>query len=333
MKRGVMLAATALVLMLAVPASAGTVLTYSNFFPPTHVQSQLAEQWAKEVEKRTDGEVRIQYFPGGTLADARGTYDGVVQGITDIGMSALAYSRGRFPVMAAVDLPLGYSSGKAATEVANRVYEKFTPEELDDVKVLYFHAHGPGLLFTKGTKVEKLEDLEGLKIRATGNSARVASALGATPVAQSMSDAYQSLRKGVVDGGFYPMETNKGWKMAEVVDYCTESYPAAYSTTFFVVMNKAKWKALPEAARMAMEELSAEWAVRHGKAWDESDAEGRAFFKEKGGSFIALDEAEQKRWHEGVQPVIADYIEETSAKGIDAEPVVDFTAQAVSDLQ
>lgn len=334
MKKGALLAALAALLMLAAPAMAGTtMLTYSNFFPPTHIQSKLAQEWAKEVEKRSGGEVVVQYFPGGTLTKARQAYDGVVQGISDIGMSALAYSRGRFPVMAAVDLPLGYTSGEAATKVANNVYRHFKPAELDDVKVLYFHAHGPGILFTKGTKVEKLEDLQGLKIRATGNSAKLAAALGATPVAQSMPDAYQSLRKGVVDGGFYPMETNKGWKMAEVVDYCTESYPAAYTTTFFVVMNKAKWNALSDKAKSVLETVSNEWAEKHGKAWDSSDQDGRKYFIEQGGSFIALGKAEGQRWHEAARPVVDEYIKETTAKGLDGKTIVDFTESSLKSLQ
>ena len=38
------------------PAAAQTIkLTYSNFFPPAHVQSQLADAGAQEVNKRTNG--------------------------------------------------------------------------------------------------------------------------------------------------------------------------------------------------------------------------------------------------------------------------------------
>ena len=72
-------------------------LTYSNFFPPSHVQSKLAESWCREVEKRTNGQVKVQYFPGGTLTKGPVCYDGVVNGISDIGLSCLAYTRGRFP--------------------------------------------------------------------------------------------------------------------------------------------------------------------------------------------------------------------------------------------
>lgn len=314
-------------------AAAEVTLTYSNFFPPTHIQSKLAEAWCAEVEKRTDGEVKINYYPGGTLTSAPDCYGGVVDGISDIGLSVLAYSRGRFPVMAAVDLPLGYKSGVVATKVANAVYEKYSPKEFDDTEIMYFHAHGPGLPFTKGKKIEKMEDFQGLKLRATGNSGKVVQALGGTPVSGSMSEAYQSIQKGVVDGGMYPMETNKGWKMAEVVNYCTEAYAIAYTTTFFVTMNKDKWASLSDHAKGVIREINKEWADKHGQAWDESDKEGRDFFISKGGEFITLSDEESARWKTAVEPIIGDYIADMNSKGLPCKDLVDFTVQTLNSLQ
>ncbi|WP_022662874.1 TRAP transporter substrate-binding protein [Paucidesulfovibrio longus] len=330
-----LLVLTLVLLAPALPSQAGPIkLSYSCFFPPTHVQSQLAEAWCREVEKRTDGKVQIDYYPGGTLTKANQCYDGVVEGISDIGFSALAYSRGRFPVMAAVDLPLGYTSGMAATELANAVYAQFKPGELDDVKVMYFNAHGPGLLHTKGKPVRTLEDIAGLKLRATGNSALLVQALGATPVAQSMPDAYQSIQKGVVDGGMYPVETNKGWKMAEVVDYMTENYSTAYTTTFFVVMNKDRWAELPADVQAAITEVNAEWIAKHGKAWDDSDVAGRAaFLAEKDNQIIPLSEEESMRWKAAATPILDDYVKQVAAKGVDGKAVLEFTVNKLNELQ
>ena len=304
-------------------------LTYSNFCPPTHVQSQLADEWCKEVEKRTNGEVVVDYFPGGTLTSAKQCYDGVVDSMSDIGMSALAYSRGRFPVMAAVDLPLGYSTGLAATQVANAVFNKFKPKELKDTHVLFFHAHGPGLLHTAKTPVTSTKDLKGLKIRATGNSAKVVSALGGTPVAMSMPDSYQSIQKGIVKGGMYPIETNKGWRMAEVVDFCTDTHAVSYTTTFFVTMNKDKWNEIPADAQKIITDLSAEFAVKHGNAWDESDAVGRQYFLDQGNKVVTLDAAEETKWKEAMQPIIEEYVKTVGKKRINGQEVVDFAVDAL----
>jgi len=319
----------------AYTAEAGPVkLTYSNFFPPTHIQSKLAEAWCQEVEKRTNGAVKVDYFPGQTLTKAKQCYDGTVEGLSDLGFSVLAYTRGRFPVISAVDLPLGYSSGMVATQVINKVYKKYMPKEFDDVKVMYLHAHGPGLVHTKGKVVNQMEDMKGLKFRAHGTSALVVKALGGTPVPKPMPETYEMLQKGVVDGAVYPFEADKGWKLGEVTDYAVAAFDAAYTTSFFVVMNKDKWNALSADAQKAIEGINEEWIVKHGEAWDSSDVEGIRYFLNQGGTIIGLDKKEMARWKAAVAPIVGDYVAGAKKKGIsNAQEIVDYIVKTLDELQ
>ena len=310
-----------------------TTLTYSNFFPPTHIQSKLAQSWCDEVEKRTNGQVKIQYFPGQTLTKSKQNYDGVVTGLSDIGFCLFAYSKGRFPLMEAVDLPLGYTSGKVATKVVNEVYNEFNPKELSDTHVMYLHAHGPGILFTKGKAIRKMEDLKGVKIRAHGTSGLVISALGGTPVTLPMPELYPSLQRGVVEGGLYPMEVNKGWKMGEVTDHVTNSTSIAYTSSFYVVMNKDKWNALPADMQKIITKINQEWIPKHGEAWDSSDEKGWEFSKSLGHEVIELDAAESARWKKAVEPVTADYIKKMDKKGFDGKKIVDFVVKTLNRYQ
>ncbi len=323
----------AFVLVNGTSAVAQTIeLSYSNFFPPSHIQAKLGESWAKEIEKRTNGKVKITYYPGGSLLKGPKIYDGIVSGITDIGMSVLAYSRGRFPAMAAFDLPLGYPNGECATRVINAFYDKFRPKELSNAHVLYLFGHGPGLLHTK-KPVYKLEDIKGLKIRATGNSAKVAQALGAVPVAMGQGGAYEALQKGVVDGTFSPMEVLKGWKQAEVIKYTTECFSIAYSTGFFVAMNLKKWDALPESVQKVFAEVSKEWIPKTGPAWDSSDAEGRKFTLSLDNKIIPLSDAESARWEKAVQPVLSGYVKKAEAEGLPGQDYIDFLKKAIDDCR
>jgi TRAP-type C4-dicarboxylate transport system substrate-binding protein len=304
------------------PVAAKTInLTYSIFFPPSHGQCKAAMSWAKEIEKRTNGQVAIQIFPTGTLTKPQQCYDGVVNGISDIGMSVFAYTRGRFPVMEALDLPLGYPSGKVATRAANAFYQKFQPEELKDVKVLYLHGHGPGLLHTK-KPVRSMEDMQGLKIRSTGLSARIVVALGGVAVAMPQNAAYEALQKGVVEGTFAPMETLKGWKQAEVIKYTTDSRAIGYTTAMYVVMNRGKWNQLPKDVQQVFEAVSQEWIDVHGEQWDKDDEAGRAYTLSLGNEILELSDAETARWEKAVQPIMDDYVTAVQAKGLDGEAYV-----------
>jgi len=285
-------------------------LTFSIFFPPSHGQTKAAMDWAKEIEKQTNGKVQITVFAGGTLTKAPQCYSGVVKGISDLGFSLFAYTRGRFPVMAAVDLPMGYPSGKVASRVAQDFAKTFNPKELQDVKVLYLHAHGPGLLHTK-KPVKTLEDLKGMKIRATGLSAKVVKALGGVPVAMPQGGTYEALQKGVVEGTFGPMEVLKGWKQAEVIKYTTECYGVGYTTTFFVVMNLDKWNALPDDVKKVFDAVSDKYVNVHGKVWDSTDIEGRKYTQKLGNKIITLSKEENARWRKAAKPVIDDFIKNT----------------------
>ncbi len=318
--------------LLAAQAFAQVKLNYSIFFPASHKNSILAAEWAKEVEKRTNGKVQVTLFYGGTLTPADKCYDGVVKGISDLGMSCLSYTMGRFPLSEVLDLPLGSQSGQVATRLVNDFYNKFRPKELDDVKVMYLHGHGPGLLHTK-TPVRTLEDLKGMKIRATGTSAMIASALGAAPVAMPMSDSYDALSRGVTQGILCPTESLQGWKLGEVVKYTTEDYGAAYSITFFVVMNKARWNSLPADVQKAIEQVNAEWIDRTGSSWDEMDKAGNAFAAGLGDTIIPLSTEENARWVKAVEPLFDQYVKDKSAKGLPAAEALKFCKDRLTELQ
>lgn len=307
------------------PAQAKTIeLTYSIFFPATHGHTLLATEWAKEIEKRTKGAVKITMFPGATLTPANQCYDGVVKGISDIGMSVLSYTAGRFPLMEVIDMPLGYKSGYQATRLCNAVFNKFQPKELDDVKAMYFHGHGPGLLHTKDKPVSKLEDLKGLKIRCTGTTAKLVSHWGATPVAMPQTETYDAVQKGVVDGLMSPIETLKGWKFAEVTKNTTLNYGSGYSLAFFVVMNKQKWNALPKDVQTIIQKVNEEWIEKTGKAWDEYDKAGLELAKSKGHQFIPLSKQEDERWAKLAQPILAEYVQAMKTKGLAGEEALKF---------
>jgi TRAP-type C4-dicarboxylate transport system substrate-binding protein len=307
-------------------------LNYSIFFPAPHKHSVLAKEWGEEIAKRTHGRVKITMFYGGTLTPADKCYDGVEKGISDIGMSCPAYTRGKFPLTEVIDLPLGYKTGIAATTLVNEYLKKFKPKEFDGTKIMYFHAHGPGILHTK-IAVNKLEDIKGLKIRCTGLAAKLVEKLGGTPVAMPMGDTYDALSRGVVDGSMAPYEALKGWKWGEVVKFTTESWGSAYSTAFFVVMNKEKWNILPPDVQNIIEKVNEEWIEKQGKAWDEIDKEGRDFTMKLGNKIISLSKDENERWTKAVSPILDEYLINMKEKGLPGDEALKFCLETLKKLQ
>jgi TRAP-type transport system periplasmic protein len=313
-------------------AQAKVELTYAQFQPSQHFNNKLSESYAKEIEKRTNGRVKITVFSGGTLISADKTYNGIIQGIADMGMSCMSYTRGKFPLSEVIDLPLGYKTGVGATKLINLFYEKFKPKEYNETEIMYFMAHSPGILHSK-KPIYKLEDIKGQKIRSSGLATRIVAKLGGVPVGMTMGETYDSLSRGVVDGTVAPQESAKGWRWGEVVSASTQSFGAGYSTGFFVAMNKKKWNALPPDIQKIFREVNKEWADKNGAAWDFYDKEAREWMISQGKKIIALSPEENAKFAAAVKPMFTEYVENMKKQGLPGKEALDFCLAELKKLE
>ncbi len=312
---------TAVILFLAYtvsPVHAADVikLSYASYVPTGHKMHKIHEDQAKELEKRTNGRVQVTYYPAQTLVQAAWTYDGVVKGIVDIGHCTAGHTRGQFPLLEILDLPLGQSSGYQITMLTNAFVEHFKPKELSEVHFLMSSSPGPFIIHTAKKPVYKLEDLKGLKIRAAGPTEGIVRALGATPVAMPVTETYDAVQKGVVDGVLLPTEALLNYRIAEVTKYTTNNYGAACGSMSMYIMNKKKWESLPPDIQKIFTQVSQEYAEIEAKFWAGIDKEGEEFALKKGHQFISVSKEETARWTERMKPVYDQYIANTKAKGL-----------------
>jgi TRAP-type transport system periplasmic protein len=315
------------------PTDKVVTIKFSTFFPPSHQNANITDEWCREVENRTTGRVKTTHYTGGTLTPAPQTYDSIVQGIADAGTTVLNYTIGKFPLSEILDYPIGYGSGSAvASNLANEYYKKFKPNEFGDVKVMYFHSHAWGILHTNKL-VNKFEDLEGIKIRAYGFTAEFIKKLGAVPVAMQMSEAYDSLSKGVIEGILCPYESIKAWKFGEVLNYSIENTATAYTATFIVAMNKEKWASISPRDQKTIESINAEYVKKQAALWDKLNNEGKTFMLQRGNKVIKLSAQEQARWIVAAQPLYAKYVAKMREKNLPGDQVLKFVQNYLNKYQ
>ena len=290
-------------------------LKVANYFPPPANQSKVMEAFCRELEKRTDGRVKVDYFAGSSLLKSTAMFEGVVNGIADMGYSHVYYTAGRMPVTEAVGLPLGYPSAWVSSHAMNDFYQKFKPKEFDGVKVLWMNTSTPSAIATKDKPVRKLEDLKGLTIRAPGLSGEVVKALGGTPAPTPMMEVYDAISKGVIDGEASNFETLVAFKFAEVVKYTTSIWQITNPFPFYFVMNKNSYAKLPPDIKEIFDTLVGEYKEQYILMWNSVDFNGKAFGENKGVEFIDLAPGELPKWQAAVEPVIDDYVKNMVAKG------------------
>ena len=316
-----LLLAFSLVLPKISHSQATITLKYANFPPATTFPCVQMERWAKEVEKRTAGKVKVQTFPGGTLLPAKNIFDGVISGMADIGNFAMSYQPGRFPISEAVDLPVGFANARVASLVLFDLIEKYNPKEFEKVKVLTLFTCPPANLMTS-KPVKSLKDLKGMEIRVSGTSVDVLKNLGGSGIAMPQSDTPEALQKGVVKGNFSSMEVLKDFNYAAYTPYVTLVNLQVVS--FAVVMNKDKWNALPDDVKKIFDDMRREQAEWTGTYVDNHVKEALTWSKEKYKDFqvFELPKSDSAEIPKLMQPIIEAYVKKTNALGLPGDQIV-----------
>lgn len=287
---------------------------FAHIFPGPAKQSLLCESFVQELEERSGGRIKTQYFGGGSLLTPPGMYKGIEMGVADMGFAHVEYTPGRFPVTEVCDLPLGYPSGWVSNMVVNDFYNKFKPKEFDKVKVLWMHASTPNVMIT--TKpVRKLDDLRGLTIRGPGRVGDTVKALGGSPAPLPIMEVYDGMAKGVIQGVNTPFETLKTFRFGEVAKYVTSSWQVGNIYTFYVLMNKRSYEKLPPDLKEICDTLAGEYKEKFALMWNTIDFEGKDYGVDKGIEIIELDATDVETWKAQTDPVIDAYVKEMVAKG------------------
>jgi len=307
-------------------------LRLTDQYPPVHKNFQLMDQWCQDLKARTNGMVEVVHYPANALVPITKTYEAVVTGTVDIGTTLLAYSPGRFPLSEFLSLPLGFKSGYQATKLANEYYKRFQPAEWNETKVLFFHCSGPGVFQVK-KDINSLDDIKGLRIKANAENAAIVKALGGAPVTLPITETYEALQRGIIDGVLLPIEPAKGWKLGDHLKTVVLNYAVSYTTAMYVVMNKDRWESLPDDVKAVIEELCEEYVEKFGKQWNELDEEALAYMKEKGIKVVGATPEEYAKVAELMKPIIAEYIERTTAKGLPGDKVIEFALDYIKRTQ
>ncbi len=295
-------------------------LKVANYFPPPSKQSKITEEFGTELESRSGGRIKVQFFGGGSLLKAPAIFKGIETGIVDIGYSHVYYTPGRMPVSELIGLPIGTPTGWVAAHTANDFYQKFKPKEFGNVRVLSMHGNSPSMILSS-KPVEKLEDLKGLTIRAPDLSGECVAALGGTPAPTPMMEVYDAISKGVIQGVWAPYETLKTFRFAEVTKYVAVCWQLGSVYPFYLAMNKDSYNKLPRDLQSLVDTMAGEYQERFALMWNEIDLVGKAFGTQQGVKYIEYSDEEAARWQKAVDSVIAKSIKEMVSKGFSESEV------------
>jgi len=326
----------ALVLLTFLPLQAQSEsieLSFALHIPPkAALYPKALVPWAEEIEKRSDGQVKIKFYLSQTLVATRDSYDGVVNGIADISWFFTGWGKGRFPLLEVMDLPYLTKSTFAGSHVMTQLYEKFPEiqEELKDVKPLWFWTTMPYEIHTSKKPIKSIEDMKGTKFASNPGARLALEGAGAVAVPMGTPNIYQTVEKGVTDGCAAAWGSYKAFKMAEVTKYHTNVHLGGMGT--FVIMNKDKWNGLSEDLQKIIKEVTAEMMPdSFSKAVTVEGEKGEQQSLDLGHDIFEISDEERAKWVKSGEAVYEKWVSDMEAKGLPGRAVLDEAIKLMSE--
>ncbi len=320
------------VLVLGAAALAGTVrpgsaqeLRLSTFVPPVHVIfREILTPWAEEVAKATNGAVKVTLYPSMQLGGKPPElYRQVKDGVVDLVFTLPGYTSPAFPRVGIIELPGLKDDGLAATNMMWDLLDPYLLPEFEGTKVIALWGAEDAGLMSRGKAIRSMDELKGLRMRSpSAAQAKQLQVMGAVPIAAPITEVYQGLERGTMDGAMVPFTTILDFRLGEVARGITISGPVFGRSVFLVAMNQKKYESLPPEARAAIDRLSGrELSLKATAAYIKRGAQAVEGVRGKS-DVVTLPQAEQDRIRKTLRPIIDEWVKEMEPKGIPARDML-----------
>ena len=314
-------AATVACSMLAASVATAGELKFANYMAPTHPYVKGAfEPFAEKISAATGGSVTVKIYNGGELgAGPTDQYARVVDGVAEFAFGLPGYTASTFPLTLLSELPGVLTEAEGTASIWKNI-ALFLPE-FERVKLVSLFSNAQNVLYTAKKAVRTPEDIKGMKIRVPSrNAGLVVEAWGGSPVSMPVSEIYNSLQTGVIDGAMIDGTATMAFKLGEVANFLTVGMDTTISP-FFIVMNRDAFNALTDEQKAAVEKVGQEVSVLGNKVQLGEAAKGiEKFGATEGKELIKLTPEQAAAFNALSAPVVEKVVAET---GGNAKAVVD----------
>lgn len=265
------LAATAL----GTAAHAETVLRFTDYGPNRGARAAALEWFADELSSRTDGEVALEFFWGGSLVGGRDTLGALAAGVADMGTIVGFFTPQELRLYSIGDLPVEADRRTGMRAMYDLARSDALSAEFDAAGVRYVtnYTTGPIQLICR-EPLESLDAIDGLKIRASGPYGDTLASLGAEVVRMSQGDVYQALDSGLLDCNQNYYYAMLAYKQYEVAPHVAE-LDWGQNMAFGIAMNPASHDMLSEEHRAVLDRLGSDFVDELARRMEAADAEAK----------------------------------------------------------
>ena len=324
-----------ILLLAAAVAEAQQVTWKAALFGPPRAVTQPLDWFAKEVAAKTGGQVKIELVYGEALAKATEMPDGIRGGAFEVAHLCAAYYPGKMPLWTVHDLPMFTPDdvvvlGRVQIAVAEH------PAVLDEFKRWNVRLLVPSPLtqyqIIGKKKITRVEDFKGLRIRVSGEMAKVVEEYGAVKSLVPAPEVFPSLERGVVDAATFPgTYAFVSYRLHEISKYYIDRISLGSQPCFFGVSQSA-WNKLSPQHQKIMLDLMEGALAEFAKAYRTADEKNYAEFKAKGVEVIDFPAAERAKLVANAEKFWKAWVEDMQKKGLRGREVFEFTQAKLKEF-
>ncbi len=294
-------------------------LKLSHWVPPSHPLQAAIQDWADDLKKASGGTISSVIFPAEQLGKAFDHYDMARDGIADLAYINPGYQPGRFPAIAAGELPFLFGDAKGGSGALDAWYRKYAAAEMKDVHYCFAFVNDGSTIHSR-RQITTPADVKGLKLRpADATMGAYTTLMGGSNVQASAPGSRDLLERGVADGIYFPWGSLVLFGIDKVTKFHIDS--PIYVTTFVWVMNKAKYEAMSPGQKKAVDDhCTTEWAVRFASPWVDFEHAGIAKVRAEPGHVLTeLTPAQLAEWKKAAEPLKASWADGARKAGLDPD--------------
>lgn len=228
---------------------------FGNLYGRGTAFGEIYENLAKNIEKRTDGAIKVQVLFSGEGVGSEALLGAAKSGLIDMVAPFQAMNAGELP---AGIVELGLPGG---TNDPAKLQKLFHEDGWAPILKEAYGAQGlvwmepyiqPAVYIITKEPMNSIKDFQGLKIRAPGAYGKFLRNLGAAPVSLAWSEIYTSLATGVIDGSIGSnMIDHRDGNHVEVAKYMYK-LPLAGAQVLTLLINRSSWNKLPDNLKKAV---------------------------------------------------------------------------------
>jgi TRAP-type C4-dicarboxylate transport system substrate-binding protein len=274
------------------------------------MQHEYIKIYKREIEKVTNGRIKVGIFPAGQLGGAPRQTEGIRLGTIEAAIGPAELFVGadpRFQGLAMAGLFKDAEHARRSLEVPSvkqAIFEVAAQRNLVGIYAGVYDMQG----FVSKTPIARLADFSGKRIRvlaSEGEQAQVR-ALGSSAVPMSLPEVLPALQQGAIDGVSSVMGVFVAFKYYDAAPYFLDSH--LWALIPVALLSKAWHSKLPPDLQKAVIDVGASIGPEVNKWQIERIAADHAAWKEKGGKSVTLSAAEQvdaeKRVSAAIEPVL-----------------------------